>query len=167
MLNVSGVVQKAETGFGKLARSHLARVRCIDLEKFPLISGPHLWCLNFRLHVRLLILVHHLERREYRYHHVTLFPDSLIFFSSRCYRFLVLLDPTLLSFVSSVCLLIVLLDYLAPIVMSKIFNPDSWTGQKEKKFEEISSKIASAYCSIKSDICYFYHMKESRPKMVI
>lgn len=51
--------------------------------------------------------------------------------------------------------------------MSKIFNPDSWNGPKEKKFEEISSKIATAICLIKSDLSYFFQLKESRPKMVI
>lgn len=89
--------------------------------------------------------------------------NSLVFFIS---SLILLLDPTLLSFLSSSCLCLVILDYAAPIVISKAFNPDSWTGPKEKKLDEICSSLAKAYVSVRSDIGFFLGLKETRPKLV-
>lgn len=91
-------------------------------------------------------------------------PGIIFGVSTTVFIFILLLDPTLLSFISSVCLIAVLLDYFVPIAMSRFFNPDSWTGPKEKKLEEICSLIGSAYLSARSDIFYFYSLKDSRPK---
>lgn len=93
--------------------------------------------------------------------------EAQYLFNRNNYRFIVFWDPTLLSFFSNIFLVAIIVDYLAPIVMSKIFSVDAWTGAKEKKLDDICTQIASKYISIKADVCNFYSMKDNRPKMVI
>ncbi|XKL60799.1 hypothetical protein PGB90_007856 [Kerria lacca] len=96
---------------------------------------------------------------------IPVYPGAILGLSTFIFICIVLLDPTLLSFISSICLIIVILDYVVPILMTRLFHPDSWTGQKEKKFEEICLQIANSSVSIKNDIYYFYSLKDTRPKI--
>ena len=82
------------------------------------------------------------------------------------YSLILLIDPTLLSFVSTVSLIAVIADYVVPLGMSKFCNPDSWTGAKEKKLEEISTYLATTYLATKKEVSHFFSLKESRPKVV-
>ncbi|XP_065212809.1 ADP-ribosylation factor-like protein 6-interacting protein 1 [Planococcus citri] len=96
---------------------------------------------------------------------IPLYPALIFGISTIAFIIVILLDPTLLSFASSLALFLVLLDYFAPIVISKIFNPQSWTGPKEKKLDEICSNLACSYISVKSSVAYFCSLKETNPKL--
>merc|ERR1712127_914161 len=45
------------------------------------------------------------------------------------------LDPTLVTLLSLISLFLSLADYLGPKILDKIFKPESWTGEKEKRLE--------------------------------
>lgn len=96
---------------------------------------------------------------------IPLYPGIVFGITTTVFIFILLLDPTVLSFISSVCLLLVILDYITPIIITKLYNPDSWNGPKERKLEEICSRIANAYISMRLEISYFCSWKDSNPKM--
>nr|CAD7604665.1 unnamed protein product [Timema genevievae] len=76
-----------------------------------------------------------------------------------------LLDPSLLTTVSVIGLVAALVDYLVPTLTASLCHPESWTGAKERKLEDICRALVItehqgiSYCKT------FYEMRNTRPKM--
>jgi hypothetical protein len=52
-------------------------------------------------------------------------------------------DPTLLSFLAFLGLLVSVTDYAGPKIISLLFGPESWNDTKEKQFEKVCDNITS------------------------
>lgn len=53
------------------------------------------------------------------------------------------MDMTLLTLLALAGLGLTLADFLGPKIMDKVFKPESWTGEKEKKLDTISADLAN------------------------
>jgi len=92
-------------------------------------------------------------------------PGFLIGFSSFIFSVFWLAQPSLLSSISGVALLLTLLDYLVPTLSASLFNADNWSGAKEKQFEEICKTLAHIYTVTYQQTFAFLHLKYTSPKL--
>jgi len=53
------------------------------------------------------------------------------------------LDPSLVTFLALIGLFLTLADYLGPKVLDKIYKPESWTGEKERRLESVCRSLVS------------------------
>ena len=79
------------------------------------------------------------------------------------YLFLFWLSPSMLTLLSTLGLPFTLLDYLGPKLMDKIFSPDHWTGEKEKKLENVCKSMVSLSMLLSSCSTSFSNMRASSP----
>lgn len=77
-----------------------------------------------------------------------------------------LLDPSLLTAVSSVGLIVTLLDYLVPTVSASLYSPAHWTGAMEKQYEDICKALVHSYNVTTQQVFAFLDLKVSSPKLV-
>lgn len=67
----------------------------------------------------------------------------------------------------SVCLLLLaLVDYLVPILTSILCNAQSWTGQKEKKLNEICENVSISILQVQSMCTSIAKTRHDRPNIV-
>ncbi|XP_047527796.1 ADP-ribosylation factor-like protein 6-interacting protein 1 [Vanessa atalanta] len=84
---------------------------------------------------------------------------SILFFS------IWLMDLSTLATFSVFGLILNFVDFIVPIISNTICGPNSWTGQKEKVFEEICRSIVIHYNKLLGNINAFYSMRENSPSM--
>lgn len=77
-----------------------------------------------------------------------------------------MLDPSLLTALSCTTLLVILLDYLVPLLCATLYSPAHWTGAKEKQFEDVCQALATSYCVVWQQSVAFKDLKESNSKLV-
>ncbi|XP_003700981.1 ADP-ribosylation factor-like 6 interacting protein 1 [Megachile rotundata] len=65
------------------------------------------------------------------------YPGLIVGITSTIFFLIWLLEPTSLTMISVLLLLLALIDYLVPPMTSFLYPVNSWTGQKEKKLYEI------------------------------
>lgn len=83
------------------------------------------------------------------------------------YLMLWCMDPPFLTLVSSIGIILSVMDFLVPTMITKFYPSSSWTKNEEKLFEEICKSIVIHYNWMHITCHSFYKMKESSPKMVI
>lgn len=74
-------------------------------------------------------------------------------------------DPSILTTLATIGLLVTVGDYLVPTIAASIFRQDNWTGAKEKKFDEICRNIVFYYTQISTLCASYYLMRSVRPKI--
>eukprot|EP00092_Neocalanus_flemingeri_P107513 GFUD01137989.1.p1 GENE.GFUD01137989.1~~GFUD01137989.1.p1 ORF type:complete len:171 (-),score=61.61 GFUD01137989.1:208-720(-) len=79
------------------------------------------------------------------------------------YMFLYWLSPSMLTLLSTLGLFFTLLDYLGPKLMDKIFSPNLWSGEKEKKLENVCKSLVSLSLLMSSCYISFTAMKTTSP----
>ncbi|XP_039292891.1 ADP-ribosylation factor-like protein 6-interacting protein 1 [Nilaparvata lugens] len=75
------------------------------------------------------------------------------------------LDPSFLSTVSIVGLVMVTLDTLVPLMSSKIYDQAEWTGVKEKQFEDCCKTVIEYKMLLGQYWTCLQGMRETQPKM--
>lgn len=85
---------------------------------------------------------------------------------SSYYSVIWILEPFLLTIISICFLALSLTDYLVPIAISVLCNPQNWTGQKEKKLIEISQNVSATLAQIKGMWNSFLKLQLNHPHMV-
>lgn len=93
------------------------------------------------------------------------YPGMLVGLSTVVFFFLWYLDPSVLTTVSVLGLITTLVDYLVPTLTASICHPDSWTGIKERKLEEICRSLVSAQMQLLFYWALFYDMRQTRPRV--
>jgi len=58
---------------------------------------------------------------------------------------------------------VMLADYLMPHVQAKLYDPNKWTGAKERKFEDFCYGIACAEESAQTFVASMKEMKRTKP----
>jgi len=53
------------------------------------------------------------------------------------------LDPSLVTLLSTIGLILTLADYLGPKILDKIFKPESWSTEKERRLESVCRSLVS------------------------
>lgn len=77
-----------------------------------------------------------------------------------------MLEPALLTLISLSLLVLALVDYFVPTIISIFCTADSWTGQKEKKLNEICHNLSEAILRSQSLWTSVVTMRNSRPNLV-
>lgn len=60
------------------------------------------------------------------------------------------MEPAVLTVISISLLLLALGDYLGPILISTFYSANSWTGQKERKLDEICQSLSNALVQLQN-----------------
>lgn len=93
-------------------------------------------------------------------------PCAIIGTVSFLYLLLWLLDMSTLATFALVGLILNFVDFIVPVICNSLYGPSSWTGQKEKTFEEICKSIVVHYNKILHQINSFYSLRDTSPCMV-
>jgi len=73
------------------------------------------------------------------------------------------LEPSLLTLVSLVCLLVTLADFLVPRLADKLLPPHGWTEAKQNKLNTVAANIVSTYNFLASLRSQFSSLRNSSP----
>ncbi|KAL0842312.1 hypothetical protein ABMA28_014443 [Loxostege sticticalis] len=92
-------------------------------------------------------------------------PCAIIGTVSFLYLLLWLLDMSTLATFALVGLILNFVDFIVPVICNSLYGPSSWTGQKEKTFEEICKSIVVHYNKILHQINSFYSLRDTSPCM--
>lgn len=79
------------------------------------------------------------------------------------YLILFWLSPSMLTLLSTMGLLITMVDYLGPKLMDKLFSPAQWTGEKERKLDSVCKSVVSTYLLVSTCFTSFSSMKTTSP----
>lgn len=77
-----------------------------------------------------------------------------------------MMDLNTLASLSLVGLILNFIDFIVPIICNTIYKSNSWTGQKEKMFEDICRNIVVQYNKLLNYAHSFYAMRENNPTLV-
>lgn len=77
-----------------------------------------------------------------------------------------LLDLNFLTTIAVVGLIMNFVDFIVPVVCNSLYGPSSWTGQKEKVFDDICRSLVASYNQIASYVASFCSLREGSPCMV-
>lgn len=108
----------------------------------------------------IILTVHSVLLWEKHWH-----PGALFGVLSSVFMLFWLLDPTVLTSVATIGLLVTVGDYLVPTLAAGIFRNDMWTGAKEKKYDEICRSLVYQYTQLSTVCSSYYLMRTVRPKM--
>jgi hypothetical protein len=72
-------------------------------------------------------------------------------------------DPTLISFLAFTGLFLTLADYIVPRIVAQFCGADSWTGAKEKRFDDVCGRIVAWVDAVEGAFNYCKELKSSKP----
>lgn len=93
-------------------------------------------------------------------------PCAIVAAITLIYLFIWLLDLNFLATFAVVGLFLNFVDFIVPIICNSIYSPNSWTGQKEKMFEDICRSIVCYYNKVLQNIHSFFSLRDTSPFMV-
>jgi len=73
------------------------------------------------------------------------------------------LDPTLVTLLASVGLILTLADYFGPKILDLIFKPDTWSNEKEKRLEAVCRSLVNLSHLLSSLLSYISSLRNSSP----
>ena len=76
-------------------------------------------------------------------------------------------EPTFLSFVSLVCLVITLADYLLPLALPRLLDVDNWTDDSRTRYGEICASIVGFKYESRALFFRAQQMKADRPRLYL
>jgi len=72
-------------------------------------------------------------------------------------------DPTLLTFIAFLGLMLTLVDYAGPKIINQVFGSDSWNGAKDKKYDQVCGEIVSAIEGVESAFAFCREARSKKP----
>lgn len=93
-------------------------------------------------------------------------PCAIVGAVSFLYLIIWFMDLNTLTTFALVGLILNFIDFILPVISKSIYGPSTWTGQKEKVFEEICRSIVVTYNTSLHQIRTFYSLRDSSPCMV-
>jgi len=73
------------------------------------------------------------------------------------------LDPSLVTLVAVVGLVVALADYLGPRLLDRLYSPEAWTEAKERRLESVCRSIASLRLLLSSLCSSLGHLRATSP----
>ncbi|XP_014681875.1 PREDICTED: uncharacterized protein LOC106821536 isoform X2 [Priapulus caudatus] len=74
-------------------------------------------------------------------------------------------EPTILTTVALFALFLCIVDYVVPLAASNIFDSDNWTGEKEKKYEQVCERILHVRDHTTCFFTMLADLKQNKPKI--
>uniref|UniRef100_T1IXY2 RETREG1-3/ARL6IP-like N-terminal reticulon-homology domain-containing protein n=1 Tax=Strigamia maritima TaxID=126957 RepID=T1IXY2_STRMM len=113
---------------------------------------------SFETWREILIQVYGLLIWKRSFYPMVLWAIVSLFFGIVCYAKL-----STLTTLAILAIFAIISDYMVPKMQAHFFNPNLWTGVKEKKYEEVCNGIACAQENLSAGLSYLNHLKRSRP----
>merc|ERR1719187_713801 len=73
------------------------------------------------------------------------------------------MSPSMITLISLLGLVVTMLDYLGPVLMDRIFSSTQWTGEKEKKLDNVCKSLVSASLLFSSCFSSYSNLKTNSP----
>ncbi|CAF0956893.1 unnamed protein product [Adineta ricciae] len=83
------------------------------------------------------------------------------------YLFISQTNPSVLTFISCFVLILVLLDFLAPISISLLFKNEKWTSMHDTQYAELCKQIANLEQFLRSKYQLVLQIREEQPTMYL
>ncbi|XP_011308910.1 ADP-ribosylation factor-like protein 6-interacting protein 1 [Fopius arisanus] len=93
----------------------------------------------------------------------TWYPGLILGVTTTLFLFIWMLEPAFVTIISISLLLAALIDYLVPVLSSTFISSSAWTGQKEKKLEEICQNLSEIIIQGQNARKYLLNARSSRP----
>lgn len=77
-------------------------------------------------------------------------PGLILGITTSIFLLMWFMEPAVLTVISIALLLLALGDYLGPILISTFCSANSWTGQKERKLDEICQGLSNTFIQIQN-----------------
>ncbi|KAF7286371.1 ADP-ribosylation factor-like 6 interacting protein 1 [Rhynchophorus ferrugineus] len=90
---------------------------------------------------------------------------ALLAGASFLFTILWLSDPNVLTVISLAGLVITVLDYCLPIILSTVFKSETWSSEKQKQYEEICTNIILYKTKAELLVSSYSRMRVTNPKM--
>ncbi|XP_076289847.1 ADP-ribosylation factor-like 6 interacting protein 1 [Lasioglossum baleicum] len=91
------------------------------------------------------------------------YPGLIFGITSTIFFLIWMLEPAFLTIVSVSLLVLALIDYLVPPVTSFLCTPNGWTGQKEKKLNEICQNLSGTILQLQNLWASMLQTRSDRP----
>ncbi|KAK2579774.1 hypothetical protein KPH14_011110 [Odynerus spinipes] len=91
------------------------------------------------------------------------YPALILGLTTTIFCMIWILEPALLTLISLTLLVLALVDYFVPTIISIWSTANSWTGQKEKKLNEICHNLSEAILQLQNLWTSVVNMRNSRP----
>lgn len=75
-------------------------------------------------------------------------------------------EPNLLTILALIGLILTISDYVLPSVIFSIFKNETWTDEKQSKYEEICTNIILYKTKLELLVTSYYRMRVTNPKLV-
>lgn len=92
-------------------------------------------------------------------------PTAILTGCTVLFTLLWLSDPTVLTIISSIGLLLTIGDYVLPTVVASIFKNDNWNAHKQNEYEEICTNIVLYKTKFELLVTSYYRMRVTNSKM--
>lgn len=93
------------------------------------------------------------------------YPGLIVGLTTTIFFVVWMMEPSLLTLISMCLLVLALVDYLVPTLASVFCTPNNWTGQKEKKLNEICQNLSSAILQLQTVWRSIVQMRNDRPNI--
>ncbi|XP_015111549.1 ADP-ribosylation factor-like protein 6-interacting protein 1 [Diachasma alloeum] len=91
------------------------------------------------------------------------YPGLILGVTTTLFLFIWVLEPAFVTIISISLLLAALIDYLVPVLSSTFISSTAWTGQKEKKLEEICLNLSEMIIQTQNAWKYLLNARNNRP----
>ncbi|XP_012272669.1 ADP-ribosylation factor-like protein 6-interacting protein 1 [Orussus abietinus] len=78
------------------------------------------------------------------------YPGLIVGFTTTIFLLIWFLEPAILTLIALSLLILAIIDYSVPIVTTALFPANGWTGQKERKLEEICQNLSTTILQIQN-----------------
>ncbi|CAH1966474.1 unnamed protein product [Acanthoscelides obtectus] len=92
-------------------------------------------------------------------------PTAIIGGVTALFMLIWLSEPNILTIISLIGLIITVTDYILPAVVTAIFRTESWTNEKQRKYEEICTNIILYKTKFELLATSYYRMRITNPKL--
>lgn len=93
------------------------------------------------------------------------YPSLLLGLSSTIFFLIWILEPAVLTLISISLLVAALFDYSVLYISPSFFSTNSWTGQKERKLDEICQNLSITILRLQSTWKSFLQARNKRPNL--
>lgn len=93
------------------------------------------------------------------------YPGLILGITTTIFFLVWMLEPALLTMISILLLLLALIDYIVPPMTSFLYPVNSWTGQKEKKLNEICQNLSAAILRLQNVWNSMLQTRKDRPNV--
>lgn len=93
------------------------------------------------------------------------YPGLIVGLTTTIFFMIWMMEPALLTLISMCLLVLALVDYLVPTVASVFCTANNWTGQKEKKLNEICQNLSSTILQLQSTWRSIVQTRNDRPNI--